>query len=208
MNYETSDRFHLPRTDEVGPTKSPARDARSWSWVEDAPRKLTIAALAGGAFGFLLQKGGVAKLDILVGVLLLENFVVAKVMLSAIVVGMVGAHVLAKRGVLELDLPETSYGANLVGGLVFGLGFGLLGYCPGTDAAAVGQGNFDALIGVAGMVIGSHAFAVFSRYRNHEPAKQGKLTLPGLVGVSRGRFILVFAPLLVAALVLLELFGP
>ena len=51
------------------------------------------------------------------------------------------------------------YAANIIGGLVFGVGFGLIGYCPGTRAAALGQGNWDAISGIAGLMIGSFLFA-------------------------------------------------
>ena len=103
--------------------------------------QLALGLLFGIAFGFLLQKGGVAKYHILIGVLLLEDFTVVRVMISAIVVGMIGVFVMHRLGWVELHLKPTRYGANILGGLIFGVGFGLIGYCPGTGAAAVGQGN-------------------------------------------------------------------
>ena len=57
--------------------------------------QLILGLLFGVVFGFLLQKGGVAKYHVLLGVLLLEDFTVIKVMLSAIVVGMLGVFTLA-----------------------------------------------------------------------------------------------------------------
>ena len=45
---------------------------------------------------------------------------------------------------------------------MFGAGFGLIGYCPGTAAAAVGQGSWDALFGMAGLVAGSWLYAEMS----------------------------------------------
>jgi hypothetical protein len=156
-----------------------------------------------------LQKGGVAKFDILVGVLLLENFVVVQVMLSAIIVGMIGVHLLDRMGILELQIKETVYGANVVGGLIFGVGFGLIAYCPGTDAAAVGQGNLDAIVGILGMMAGSYLFALASKFSGGTVStwgKWGKMTLPDAVGLSRGVFIAIAAPVLVAVLVALELF--
>jgi uncharacterized protein len=51
---------------------------------------LVLGLIFGVAFGFLLQKGGVAKYEVLIGVLLLTDFTVIKVMMSAVVVGMVG----------------------------------------------------------------------------------------------------------------------
>lgn len=180
--------------------------------MSDASRscftRLAQALVFGLAFGFLLQKGGVAKLDILVGVLLLENFVVVQVMLSAIIVGMMGMHLLERRGLLERQIKETVYGSNVIGGLIFGVGFGLIAYCPGTDAAAVGQGNFDAVVGMLGMILGSYLFALSSRATSRtvgDRGRRGKITLADLAPVSRGTFIAIAVPVLVAVLLVLEL---
>ncbi len=123
------------------------------------PAKLFLALVAGLAFGFLLQKGGAAKFNILIGQLLLQDWTVAKIMLSAIVVGMLGIYPLHAAAKVNLHLKPTRLGPQIIGGLVFGAGFALIGYCPGTAAAALGQGNFDALFGMTGLVIGSYLYA-------------------------------------------------
>ena len=97
--------------------------------------------LFGFAFGFLLQKGGVGNYHILIGQLLLQDFTVVKVMVTAIVVGMLGIFALHAFGLVKLHVKPTRYGANIIGGLIFGAGFGLIAYCPGTDVTALGQGN-------------------------------------------------------------------
>lgn len=205
-----SDRSQGQRQQDARPEQEQA-DARHWGWLEASPAKLAAGLFFGAIFGFLLQKGGVAKFDILAGVLLLENFVVVKVMLSAIVVGMIGAYLLRRMGIVELQISETKYGANIVGGLIFGVGFGLLAYCPGTDAAAVGQGNLDAIVGIVGLIAGSYVFALSSRFTRGTISgwgNRGKITLPELLHVSPGLFIAIAAPALIGVLVLLEIFGP
>lgn len=182
--------------------------SRRWPWVEGSARTLTLGALSGGLFGFLLQKGGAANFDILQGVLLLENFVVVKIILSAITVGMVSFHLLVRRGLVEPKIQDTAYLSNVIGGLVFGAGFALLAYCPGTDVAALGQGNLDALVGIAGLVFGSYLFALSSRRRDLSAlGKRGKLTLPDVLHVSRGMFVAIAVPLLLGVLALLEAFA-
>lgn len=195
------------RSDSPGHDKT--AETEKWGWLETSGTKLAMALGFGAIFGFLLQQGGVAKFDILVGVLLLENFVVVKVMLSAIIVGMVGVYFLERLGMIELQLSNTVYGANVIGGLIFGVGFGLLAYCPGTNAAAVGQGNFDSIIGIVGMMLGSYLFALTSKFSKGTVSQwgdRGKLTFPELLKVPKGMFVTITAPLLVAVLVLLELF--
>lgn len=201
----------LEQHTETGPSGRPAAqaDTQRWPWVGASAAKLLQAGVFGLIFGFLLQKGGVAKFDILIGVLLLENFVVIQVMLSAIIVGMVGAHLLERAGVLELQIKETAYGSNILGGLIFGVGFALMAYCPGTGAAAVGQGNFDAIAGIVGMVVGSYLFALTSKFSSGSLTNwgtRGEITLADLVGVSRGVVIAIAVPVLVGFLVVLDVF--
>ena len=184
-------------------------DPKQWEWIGTSGAKLAQALVFGMIFGFLLQKGGVAKFDILIGVLLLENFVVVQVMLSAIVVGMIGVYVLNRLGLLELQIKETVYGSNILGGLIFGVGFGLIAYCPGTDATAVGQGNLDAIVGILGMMFGSYLFALASKFTSGTVStwgQRGKITLADFVGLSRGVFIAIAVPVLAGVLVVLEVY--
>ncbi|MFG0334676.1 MAG: YeeE/YedE thiosulfate transporter family protein, partial [Maioricimonas sp. JB049] len=110
----------------------------------------------------------------------------------------------------EWHINETRYGGNIIGGLLFGLGFGLLIYCPGTNAAAVGQGNLDALVGIAGLLLGSYLFALTSRYSSgtiSQLGNRGKVTLPDMLGVSTNVFVPVAALVLIGVLFLMESLG-
>jgi uncharacterized protein len=173
------------------------------------PRKLLTGALFGLAFGFLLQKGGVGKFNVLIGQLLLQDFTVAKIMLTAILVGMIGVFTLHRFGKVELHIKPTRIGANVIGGLLFGAGFALLGYCPGTAAAALGQGSWDALFGMAGLVAGSWVFAELSGWSKRTVEKWGDLgqvMLPDLLRVSRVPLVIGIAAALITVLLMLEIF--
>ena len=161
-----------------------------------SPRQLMLGLGFGVIFGFLLQKGGVAKYHILMGVLLLEDATVVKVMLSAIAVGMVGVFSMNRLGLVKLHLKPTRYAANIVGGLLFGVGFGVMGYCPGTGAAALGQGNYDAAFGILGLLAGSYLFAEASAKLDKTLMKwgdRGKLMLPELLRIPTLPFAFAFA---------------
>ena len=171
--------------------------------------QLLLGAIFGVIFGFLLQKAGVAKYHVLLGVLLLEDFTVVKVMLTAIVVGSIGVFSLYALGLVKLHIKPTQYAANIIGGLLFGVGFALLGYCPGTGAAALGQGNWDAIAGILGLMAGSYLFAECSGWLGKTVMKwgdQGKLMLPELVGMSLSMFLLIFVPILIVVLVAIDRF--
>lgn len=122
--------------------------------------QLCLGFLGGISFGFLLQKGGATTYDVILGQLLLKDFTVVKIMLSAMVTGMIGVHVLRSLGLAQLHPKPGAAGSTLLGALIFGVGFGTLGYCPGTVVGAVGQGALDALFGgVLGMLLGAGLFA-------------------------------------------------
>ncbi len=122
--------------------------------------QLLLGLLMGIIFGFLLQKGGVTEYDVIIGQLLLYDFTVLKVIFSAVLVGMVGLYILHHFDLITYHIIKGSVGATVIGGLIFGIGFGLLGYCPGTAAGALGQGWLDALFGgIIGLIIGTGIFA-------------------------------------------------
>ncbi|HKJ65922.1 MAG TPA: YeeE/YedE thiosulfate transporter family protein, partial [Desulfopila sp.] len=83
-----------------------------------------------------------------------------KVILTAIVTGMIGIYAMREAGWVQLHKKSGSLGTTLPGPLLFGVGFALLGYCPGTSVGAVGHGALDALIGgVIGIMIGAALYA-------------------------------------------------
>jgi len=121
--------------------------------------QIYLGLIYGLVFGFLLQKGGLAEYDVIIGQLLLTDFTVVKVMLSAILVGMAGVFIMRQAGIIRLQIKPGSIGSTVLGGIIFGVGFAILGYCPGTAAAAFGSGAMDALVGMFGIVIGAGVFA-------------------------------------------------
>jgi hypothetical protein len=165
----------------------------------------------GIVFGFLLQKGGVTKYDVILGQLLLEDFTVIKIMLSAVVTGMIGIHLMKSLGWIELNPKSGSWGKNAIGGLIFGLGFALLGYCPGTIAGAIGNGYLDALVGgLTGILLGSGLLAAaYPRLRSGILKKGdfGNLTLPRLLKVNDWIVIAPLSGLLILLLYLMERAG-
>jgi len=168
------------------------------------PAQLGLALLAGIAFGFLLQKGGVTRYDVIIGQLLLEDHTVVRIMLSAVVVGTLGVHLLKSLGLAELHPKPGSFGSSVVGGLIFGVGFAVLGYCPGTVAGAVGQGSMDALMGgVVGILIGAGVFAaLFPKLSRGLLAVGdfGDVTLPRLLKVNEWVVVLPVSVLIILLL--------
>ena len=152
---------------------------------EPMPR-LLLGLATGFVFGFLLQKGGVAKFHVIVGQFLLRNWTAAKIMSAAVVVGALGIFPMLQLGWVELHLKPLAFGGVIAGGILFGFGIVLLGYCPGTTVAACGEGRRDAMVGVAGMLTGALfyvlLFSPIDRFKSIF-ADLGKKTLPELTGL-------------------------
>lgn len=165
---------------------------------------LIYGLITGLLFGFLLQKGRVLRYDKQLGALRLKDMTIVKFMLSSVIVGMVGVYLLNDLGLAKLSIKATILGPVIIGGLVFGMGWGLLGYCPGTSAGALGEGRWDAIWGILGMIFGAGIFAeAYPMLKStvYTWGDYGKITLPQVLGVNHWFVIPVF----VAAAVLLFL---
>lgn len=93
-----------------------------------------------------------------------------------------------------LILP-TILGANIIDGLIFGIGWGLLGYCPGTSLGALGEGRYDALWGIIGMITGAGLYAeVYPKMQQTilSWGWEGSITIAQLAGVNPWVVIIVF----------------
>ena len=152
---------------------------------ETLPRIL-LGLLTGFLFGFLLQKGRVSDRRVIVGQFLLRDFTVMKVMLTAIIVGGIGVYAMNAAGLTKLFVKPAQLVAIPIGGLIFGVGMVLLGYCPGTAVAAAGEGKRDAWFGLAGMIAAAAVFAEFSGFfaaTIQKWSNLGPVTLPQLTGI-------------------------
>jgi uncharacterized protein len=158
-------------------------------------KMLIYGLVTGILFGFFLQKGRVLRYDKQLGALRLLDMTIVKFMLSTVLVGMVGVYILKDMGLVKLSVKPTNLGANIIGGLIFGAGWGLLGYCPGTSAGALGEGRWDSLWGILGMLVGAAVFAeVYPALKTSilTWGKLGKITLPQVLGVNHWVIVPVF----------------
>ena len=171
----------------------------------DSPEKLALGFISGVAFGFLLQKGRVAKFHVIVGQFLLKDWTVIKVMLTAVAVGAIGVWAMVSLGMATLTVKPAAFGGVVAGAILFGCGMAIFGYCPGTSVAACGEGRRDAMVGVLGMMAGALAYvAAFPALQGLTESfgDWGEVTLPTLTGVSPWLFVgaLALAALLMRAL--------
>jgi hypothetical protein len=165
---------------------------------------LAVAFALGTGFGFALERAGFGSARKLTAVFYLYDMAVVKVMFTAIVTAMTGISVLAAVGMLdlaELYVEPTSLVAQVVGGLVFGAGFILGGYCPGTSIAAIATGRKDGIAFALGMLAGVLAYVELTPGIDDwiKANAQGEMTLPTVTGLPMGWFALAFIAFLVFA---------
>ncbi len=156
---------------------------------------LLLGLVTGIMFGFLLQKGRVIRYDKQVGALRLMDMTIVKFMLSSILVAMVGVYLLKDFGIVKLQIKPTIIGAQVLGGLIFGLGWGVLGYCPGTQMGALGEGRWDAVWGILGMLTGAAIFAEMYPALKETVLTWGvfgKITVPQMLGVNHWVVVVIF----------------
>jgi uncharacterized membrane protein YedE/YeeE len=131
-----------------------------------------FALLAGAVFGVGLIVSGMADPAKVLGFLDLGGAwdpSLAFVMGGAILVGAFAFTFARKRTLsllgLEMRMPTaTRLDRRLVGGsLLFGVGWGIAGFCPGPALVALGMGEQKALIFVAAMLVGMGLYEVFDR---------------------------------------------
>lgn len=166
-----------------------------------------LGLITGALFGFLLQKGRVLRFDRQVGAMLLKDMTILKFMLSAILVGMAGILLLSDAGIIKLSHKPMNLGAVLLGGSLFGAGWAIMGFCPGTSIGAIGEGRWHAIFAVIGMVVGAAVYAEFYPFFKSTVLAWkdfGKIGLPEAIDISQWIITPIFWVVAIALFFLFE----
>lgn len=132
------------------------------------PAFMPVIFAGGLLFGFGLGFSHMARPEVVLDFLQLEDLGLLFVMFGAAAVS-AATFFVTPRLRDTAPLTGSGYGRRLkefdrqvvVGGAVFGVGWGLSGICPGSAYASVGVGNYPMLVGVAGMLLGAYAQGVW-----------------------------------------------
>lgn len=157
--------------------------------------ELLLGLITGFFFGFLLQKGEVLRFEKQVGFMLLKDMTIIKFMFSAVLVGMIGIYALYSLGLINLSIKATQIGAIAIGGTLFGIGWAIAGFCPGTSVGALAEGRIHALWAILGMLFGAAVYAEVFPFLSRTVLTWldfGKISLPQVLGISPWIIILVF----------------
>lgn len=126
----------------------------------DDPLSAGLALVIGVAFGAILERAGLGDARVIRGQLTGRDFTVVLVMFGAIGAAMLGllwGEALGLVSRASMAIPPTDLGAQALGAIVFGGGFGMAALCPGTACVAAASGRRDGVAAVTGVLGGTMA---------------------------------------------------
>ena len=136
--------------------------------------------LLGTIFGFVLSRSGAADYNYIQAMFLFTSFQLYGIIGTAVAITAPGIWFIKRYGRTALGRPiaielKPRHRGNVVGGLLFGIGWSMAGMCPGPIFVNIGEGKIYALAALAGALAGAGLFGtIYTRV-------QGLFRLPRLV---------------------------
>ena len=152
-----------------------------------------VTLIFGFLFGVILQYAKLNKYNTISGMAILNDYTVAKAIAAAIGVGVILLNIEIGFGLASYHVKPFILGGIIFGGLIFGIGMAILGYCPGTLAISFGEGSIDALIGIIGGLFGGLTYTlILPSIQGFLGPDFGKISLYSLVGTNSLIFYILF----------------
>jgi len=167
---------------------------------------LLLAVIFGISFGYILYRVGALDYRNILNALILKDLSIPKFMLLSVSITSVGIFSLRQIGLVTLDVITANPLGNILGGLIFGIGFALAGYCPGTSIGAMGEGKKDARYTVLGGLAGVFTYTVVQYYTGFSIAAFdiGKLSLADLIHLNPFSVAVIYSLALVMIVYLID----
>ena len=151
-----------------------------------------LIIIFGFLFGAVLQYARLNKFDVISGMATLDDYAVAKAIAFAIGLGAILINIEIGLGLAAYHVKPMVLGGIMIGGIIFGIGMAILGYCPGTLAISLGEGAMDALLGVIGGLLGGLVYTLVLPFiKPILGPNLGKISLNSLMGAGIAFYIIV-----------------
>jgi uncharacterized membrane protein YedE/YeeE len=152
-----------------------------------------ITLTFGFLFGAILQSARLNKYNTISGMARLEDYTVAKAILIAVGLGAILLNIEIGMGYATYHVKPLIMTGIIVGGLIFGAGMAILGYCPGTLAISFGEGSMDALVGIVGGIVGGIVYTlVLPSIKGMLGPDLGKISLQSVLGNGAVFYVVLF----------------
>ena len=131
-----------------------------------------LYVMLGTIFGFILSRSGAADYNYIQAMFLFRNFQLYGIIGTAVAITAPGIWLIKRYGRTALGRPiaielKPRHRGNIVGGLLFGIGWSMAGMCPGPIFVNIGEGKIYALAALAGALAGAGLFgAVYTRVQS------------------------------------------
>ena len=148
---------------------------------------LLTGFLIGCAFGTILYLGGASSYRRILGTLLLKDMTIIKLMMTAIGVGTLGIYLLDLGGLAHMSIKPAHIWGVIAGGAIFGIGWAISDYCPGTCVVGTSEGKKDALATLIGALVGAFVFSMAFPVLDKlllQNASFGKITFEQVLGIN------------------------
>jgi hypothetical protein len=162
---------------------------------------ILVSLALGMAFGSIIQRVQASSPDRVLSTLMLKDLTILKFMVLAVGVGAMGIGVLTALGLAHLKIKTLALLGVAIGGVIFGVGFAVGGYCPGTCLVGASEGRRDALFSIAGGLLGALVYALVFPWSQQVLLSKldlGEATIstatglnPGLAGILFGVVMIV-----------------
>ena len=162
--------------------------------------KLFYGLLAGITMGVLIQRVGASNPRMILASLRLRDLTIIKFMATTIAVASVLVYLAGGLGLsMNMDVKPTYVLGVAIGGLIFGAGFAIGGFCPGTCVVGSAEGRRDAWVALLGGVVGALAFTLMYRMIETpliKPLAYGRITWADVFHVPALRVSVTMAALI------------
>lgn len=148
---------------------------------------LIVGLITGILFGVFLQQAEALRFERQVGAMRLQDMTIVKFMLTTIIVGSIGVSFLRDIGAVGYSPRALSFGSQIIGGLLFGAGWAIIGYCPGTSIGSLAEGRLHTIWPILGMLIGGVVFVFlypFAQNVINPIGNFGSISIPDLLGIN------------------------
>jgi uncharacterized membrane protein YedE/YeeE len=131
-----------------------------------------LFVVLGTLFGFVLSRSGAADYNFIQAMFLFTSFQLYGIIGTAVVLTAPGLWLIKRYGRTALGKPiaielKPLHRGNMVGGLLFGIGWSIAGMCPGPILVNIGEGKVYALAALAGALAGAALLgAVYPRLQS------------------------------------------
>jgi len=154
---------------------------------------VALILIFGFLFGAILQFANLNKYNVISGLAVRKDFAVAKAIAVAIGIGAILLNFEIAFGLASYHVKPFIFGGIILGGLIFGAGMAILGYCPGTLAISLGEGSLDALIGILGGLAGGIVYTLLlPLIQGSLGPNFGNVSLNSIIGTNSLFYILIF----------------